>query len=495
MRHSAAQRRWALALAVALAGCRLEPLRAPVAGTPRAEPGEVGAELRYLATWRREPGHALEVELELGPGAPREFLFTSAGGVRSVQAVEAGGRVREVAVGEEGEVSLPEESRWLRYRYPVEELTSQWGRSLDSGMGEGGAWLVSGRSWLVRPRWATPEQRVELRVEGVEALLPWVPGPGGVYRLTGMDLVDSGFHGFGGRRCGVAVEGATLEVGILGEMERAGDEVLCAWVRQAAREVLTVRSRFPSSRATVLVVPVPGAQGAGLFGMVLWSTPPSIALLVGQQASPESFAGDWVAVHELMHLAHPTFVPRVMWLSEGLATYLAELGKARSGRQTREQTWEELVEGFARGRDQAGARTLRQVVSAERLYQATYWAGALLALHLDMELRQRSHGQHCLEEVLERLGRSGSTSTLEAFGAEVDEVAGQPLFHALLERHLPRPAFAEQHALLRSLGVLPAAGGVQLTPAPLAHLREVLLTGSCLRAREPGGKNVVKKSL
>jgi hypothetical protein len=370
----------------------------------------------------------------------------------------------------------------------VDEVISQWGRSLDSGMGEGEAWLLSGRSWLVRPHRATPEQRVELRVEGVQALLPWAPGPGGVYRLTGLDLVDSGFHGFGGRRCGVAVEGAMLEVGILGDMERAGDEVLCAWVRQAAVELLTVRPRPPTPRATVLVMPVPGTEAAGLFGMVLWSNPPSIALLVGEQASPESFAGDWVAVHELMHLAHPAFIPRVAWLSEGLATYFAELGKARSGRQSRERAWEELVEGFARGREQAGPRTLEQVVSAGRLYQGIYWGGALFALHLDMELRQRSNNQHCLEEVLERLGGSGSLSTLEAFGAEVDAVAGQPLFHSLLERHLPRPAFAEQQALLRSLGVLPVAGGVQLTPAPLAHLREALLNRSCLRLEKSGGK-------
>lgn len=478
MRTAAAQRKWALALVVALAGCRVEPLRPPVGGTRQAE---AGAELRYVATWRREPGYTLEVAVELGPGAPREFLFTSPGGVRSVQVVEAGGRVRELAVGEEGEVNLPEAARGLRYRYPVDEVMAQWGRSLDSGMGEGEARLVSGRAWLVRPRWATAGQRVELRVEGVEALLPWVPGPGGVYRLTGEDLVDSGFHGFGGRRCRVVVEGATLEVGILGDMERAGDEVLCAWVRQAAQELLTVRTPLPTARATVLVVPAPGTEVAGLFGMVLWSQPPSVALLVGQQASPESFAGDWVAVHELMHLAHPAFVPRVTWLSEGLATYLAELGKARSGRQTRERAWEELVEGFARGREQAGARTLQQVVSAGRLYQALYWGGALFALHLDTELRQRSHNQHCLEEVLERLGGSGSPSTLEAFGAEVDAVAGQPLFGPLLERHLPRPAFAEQQALLRSLGVLPVVGGVRLTPAPLAHLREALMSGSCLQ--------------
>jgi hypothetical protein len=91
-----------------------------------------------------------------------------------------------------------------------------------------------------------------------------------------------------------------------------------------------------------------------------------------------------------------------------------------------------------------------------------------------VELRRATGNQRGLDDVLEVLAGRGSTSTLSAFGDAVDEVAGRPLFQALLARHLKHPAFSEQGALLEALGVVASPEGVKLQPAKDSALREAL---------------------
>ncbi len=453
-----------LCLAVALSTCR------PAPRLPRSAGDAVA--LRYTLTYVREPEHAIDVEVVLGEGAPRDFLFTQPGGVDTVWAHDEEGGARAMPV-RDGRVSVFKGTRFLRYRYPIDALIRANPRGFFSGMGEGDARHVAGRAYLLRPRQVTPELRVELFVEGGAALLPW-PREGNLYRLKGEDLVDSGFHGFGGRHCEARVPGAVLEVAILGRMSRVDDVTLCAWLRRTAEEVLQVRRDFPYPYVTVRLIPVPGRERPSLFGMVLWSSPPSISVLVGQDAAPESFTRDWVALHELLHLTHPTFLPRVAWLSEGLATYYTEVARARSGRHTPLEAWSELVDGFERGRVDANGRTMAQVVEGSDTSPSVYWTGALFALHLDVELRRLTGNQRGLDDVLELLAGRGSTSSMQAFGVAVDEVAGRPLFEALLARHLTRPAFAERDALLEALGVVGSPNGVRLKPARDSLLREAL---------------------
>ncbi|QSQ24677.1 hypothetical protein JY651_06930 [Pyxidicoccus parkwayensis] len=450
----------------------LAALSCQTAARPR--PAGDPAALRYNITYVREPEHALDVEVVLVHGAPREFLFSEPGGVDTVQVWSDDGDVRSLRVVN-GAVSLPAGTRFLRYRYAIDALIREHGPDFFGGIGDGDARHVAGREYLIRPRVVSPSLRVELYVEGVDALLPWTPGEGGLYRLRGEDLVDSGFHGFGGRRCKVQLPDAVLEVGILGTFTHLSDADVCAWLHQAGEEVRTVRRAFPYPRISVRVIPVSARRGSSLFGMVQWSSPPSISILVGRDTEASAFARDWVAVHEMLHLAHPVILPRVPWLSEGLATYLTEIARARSGRQSAERAWEELVDGFTRGRARAGERTMEEVVAGSPTSLGIYWTGALFALHLDVELRRVTGNKRGLDDVLELLAERGPSSTFGAFGAAVDSVAGQPLFDSLLERHLRRRSFAEMEGLLEALGVrTDTDGSVKLVPARDSPLREAL---------------------
>ncbi|WP_240358333.1 hypothetical protein [Myxococcus vastator] len=466
----------ARAAAVILLGLSLLSCQAPLRPHPREEP----AALRYNLTYVREPEHAVDVEVVLVRGTPREFLFSQPGAVTTVSAHQEDGGVQQLPV-QEGRVLLPRGTRFLRYRYALDASLRERGPDFFQGSGDGDARHVAGRVYLIRPRVVKPGLRVELSVVGTDALLPWQPGENGVYRLRGEDLVDSGFHGFGGRRCQVRLPDAVLDVAILGHFTHLRDEAVCTWLGKAAEEVRTVRRAFPHPRITVRVIPAPGHRGPSVFGMVRWSSPPSISISVGQEARPEDFARDWVAVHEMLHLTHPVFVPRVSWLSEGLATYYTEVARARSGRQDSRRAWAELLGGFARGREGNDTRTMREAVSQDSFSLAVYWTGALFALHLDVELRRITGNTQGLDDVLELLATRGGSSTFGAFGSAVDAVAGQPLFNALLERHLPRPAFAEQAGLLEALGVQEGPNGVSLVPA-----RDSLLRDSVVGRRSHG---------
>ncbi len=457
-----------LLLTAGLSACQLQAVRPQrLADHPAA--------LRYNVTYEREPEHALEVEVVLVSGAPRDFLFTQPGGVKTVWAYKESGEAIELPVESDG-FEVPRGTRFLRYRFPLDSLVRRRGADFFTGMPQGDARLLTGRTWLLRPRVTTPDMRVELSVQGVNALLPWRRGPGGLYQLRGDDLVDSGFHGFGGRRCEVVLSDVVLQVGILGEMTHMKDEQLCAWLRRTVEEVRTVRPAFPYPRVTVLVYPVRGRNSADIFGMVMWSSPPSIALFVGQDTEPASFRDDWVAIHEMLHLTHPPFKPATStrWITEGLATYYTELARARSGRLTPERAWHELLRGFEIGKSQASGRTTREMVD-ESDPPGIYWVGAYFALRLDVELRRATGNTRGLEHVLELLATQGSTTTMEAYSAAVDSVAGRPLFEALLERELREPAFASLAGLLEALGVKTTSGGVKLQLAQDSMVREALL--------------------
>jgi hypothetical protein len=456
-----------LLLTAGLSACHLGAVRPP-------RPPENPTALRYNVTYERDPEHALEVEVVLSNGEPRNFLFTQDGGVKTVWAYLDSGEAVELPVEHSG-VELPPGTRYLRYRFPLDAMVRRRGADFFAGLPQGDARLITGRTWMIRPRVAKQDLRVELSVQGVNALLPWRRGPGGMYQLRGDDLVDSGFHGFGGRRCEVVLPEAALQVGILGDMTYMRDAQLCDWLRRTANEVRTVRHPFPYPRVTVLIYPVPGRTTADVFGMVMWSSPPSIALLVGQDAEPSSFQDDWVAIHELLHLTHPPFSPptATRWITEGLATYYTELARARSGRLTPEQAWRELLHGFELGRSQASGRTTREMIE-ENDPPGIYWVGAFFALRLDVELRRATGNQRGLEDVLELLATQKSTTNMKGYSAAVDAVAGRPLFEALLERELREPAFASLGGLLEELGVIATSSGVKLRLAQDSKVREAL---------------------
>ncbi len=238
---------------------------------------------------------------------------------------------------------------------------------------------------------------------GVQVLVPWPPATspattpatkhtGGPYRVPATTFLWR-IHGALGRFDihSVNVGGAELRVAVLGTDWQLERQALVNWMAQAAAAVADLYHGFPVPRAQALIVPTPGHHVG--FGNAAQGGGNSVALLVGTRATAADLRGDWVAVHELVHLGMPMVDETARWLSEGVATYYEPVLRARAGLITPERAWELLHDGFQRGASRGGGRTLTDEsrdMDETRAYWRVYWAGAAIALIADVTLRQ--HG-------------------------------------------------------------------------------------------------------
>ena len=452
-------------LLLLLAGC------ATARGRPVSAPGELAYRISGPSTPR-----AIDVEILRVRGGPAAFTFATPGAVERVRAQLEDGAFVELSVPASGELDVPNDWVALRYRFSLDDVHRWFGSTdLSWGVASQDELLLPGAAWLLRPRVPLPDLTATISTAGLAALLPWEPQSEGRWAVSSQQLAEPGFHAFGGRRCYLTVGQGRLEVAVLGAEHPLGDAALCEWIRSSAAEVLQVRAEFPVTRAAISIVPVQSNE-ASPFGRLLPSHPRSLGFLVGSQAVSEDFAKDVVALHELLHLAHPSFEPKETWLTEGLATYFTEVARTRSGRQSPENGWEELLDGFDRGAEVSGGMRMDEVIREQGVagrLRAAAWTGVWFLLALDLELRRLTQGLRALDDVLDALGNR--PISLAQFAAQVDALAGQPVFEAVFARQRGRPAFALRQDLLDALGVHRSDGKVRFEEAPRAAEREALM--------------------
>jgi hypothetical protein len=421
---------------------------------------------------------SLAVEIEVEGACPAHWVV--AGNLpRRLRSDNQRGKRSKVAL-EHGQVELAPDVRRIRYTCPVVANVRKRGHhSLERGAGERGSYMLEGSAYLLVPRGLPPGSTISVRYKGLEALLPWVLTKGRVV-LEPHDLNNLGHHGFGLRRHTLEVGEGRLEVGVVAGELACDDKLLCAWLRQAAQEVVSARPQgsAPHPRLQVLLVPAPGTAEVSPFGRVLWSRPQSVALYIGQHADAGELHDDWTAVHELSHTLHPRIVPHATWLTEGVATYYQTLTRIRSGRRSADAMWGAMAWGLRDGQDHGGRRSLRYLskhLHELHAYGPVYWGGAFLMFELDLELRRQSRGSASLDCVLKRALARGRPLNVEEFGQVVDEVAGQPLWRRVSEAHLDGPLLERGSALLELIGY--DAGGKDLAPTredPRLQLRSRL---------------------
>ena len=465
------------------------------AGPPRATSLRLAYAVRWLPDGPPDaPGAALEVALDVTGDVPPGWLFARPPAPwleLGVSVTDAAGRVHARTPDGDGRLRVLPDARRLAWRYPLARAAGRG--DLVRGHGADAAWVVGGAAYLLRPEAVPLGTRVALAVEGGPRALPWPDDA--LHDLPARAVIDPGFHVFGARAREVEVGGARLRLARVGAPHAAGDAAVEVWLAQAAREVLTVRPRgagFPVREALVVAATLPGSRDASPFGQVLWSDPPSVGLYLGGEADAEALRRDWVAVHELCHLAHPPFEDEGrLWLAEGLATYLSLLARARSGRWTPAEAWGELAWGVRAGQAQARPgdtlRGLAREVHARRAYRAVYWGATVACLALDLAVRRSApaaRGERGLERAVAdlhaRARAAGRDARVEDLVAALDAQAGTPFAAALLARHLDGPLLAEAPALLAGLGVLDRGRGEEVDlddGAPEAGLRRALERG------------------
>jgi hypothetical protein len=342
--------------------------------------------------------------------------------------------------------------------------------------------IASPNAWLWRPERRSVDARATLRVTmpaGLSALLPW-PAHEGLYSLTSQAFRFDSYAAFGRfAPLRVVHAGVPIEAALLGEPLPLSPDAVAHWLRSAV-DTVSIGGRFPAERLQVLAV----VSGAGSdpvhFGMVARGGSGSVMLFVSESAREATLVSDWVLAHELSHLWFPFIDRDHAWLSEGLATYLQEVLRARGGVISGEDALTGLAQGMRSARDEGTGRDMRSEsrdMHDTYAYRSVYWAGAAFFLIADVQLREKSGGKVTLESLLAALRAQDSydrTWTAEQVLRRMDELAGMPLFVPLSIECLSRE-FPDVEPTLQALGLRADKDEpVMDDAAPLAHVRRAL---------------------
>jgi hypothetical protein len=247
---------------------------------------------------------------------------------------------------------------------------------------------------------------------------------------------------------------------------RASDEDLVRWVRRAARAIESYFGRFPLPRAEVIVLPV---HGDGVRNAT--TTPEgggTITVEVGERTGRRALDGDWVLVHEMVHLAQPHLEGHP-WFGEGQAVYVELLARAAAGFVPAEQVWSELMDGVP----EALPALERTGLDQDPGWAATYWGGALFFLLADVEIRERTRGERSLRDALRAILAAGrdlrSAWSLEHALGVADQATGTAVFSELHGRLGPGGERVDIEQLWRRLGIARTGRRIRFDEtAPLA---------------------------
>jgi hypothetical protein len=368
----------------------------------------------------------------------------------------------------------------LRYEVDLREAARRVGTSV---VGSPGAWLLRPHD---RPSGTRARVAFDLP-EGWSVSVPWAPRPeaaGPEFELDPTAFVLLGVAAIGRlEHDRFEASGATIETAVLDRPRKASREGIRRWLSEAARAVATIHGSFPERRLQVIVEPVPGGRDPVPFGRSYDGGGRALHLLLSVGAADADLPGEWVAVHEMVHATTPTIRPEDAWFSEGLATWYQEVARARAGLRSRERAWQNLLEGFERGRRGGTGRALREEsreMHRHHAYFRVYWAGAAIALLADLELRRTTGGRTTLDAMMRLLQREpGRGAGLFAAGdlvAFFGERTGTDVVRRIAETHLARSAFPDLAAALDWLGVSWDGETLVLrNDAPGAAVREAIL--------------------
>lgn len=340
----------------------------------------------------------------------------------------------------------------VRYAVDLELLSAGARRSRD--VTRVGRDIVAAPGALfLRPALWPPSSHVTVTFvmpAGTRAAVPWPPiRDGKGYRVSQKALQLQGLIALGHfQEDTLEVAGARLDIAVLDAAHRATREGIRTWVKGAVSAVADLYGRFPTERVLIIVQPVPARRPPVVFGTAMRAGGAHVRLMMASAAADKDLPGEWVAVHEMTHLGMPWTYDGDAWMQEGFVTYYQEVLRARAGFLTEQQAWQNIHEGFGRGRRSGGKRPLTiesREMARSHNYHRVYWAGAAIALRIDVALRRRTNGKRSLDEVMRLFhtrfggirGPHGGSDLLVA----ADRWLGQSLCSVVAETCLNRASF------------------------------------------------------
>jgi hypothetical protein len=247
------------------------------------------------------------------------------------------------------------------------------------------------------------------------------------------------------------------------------------WIQQRADIVAAYYGGFPVDSARILVIPVSGSgvRGGTAYG---WRGA-ALKVQVGERATEEDLASDWILVHEMVHFAYPTLDTTHRWMTEGQATYIETVARVQAGDVDEATAWWELATQMPKGLPRLGDAGLDYTHTWGR----TYWGGALFCLFADVEIRKRTSNRYGLQDALRAVVGAGGVITesnwplREALRIS-DRAIGVPAMEELYDELRAQPGNLDLDKLWSDLGVRLGSTGVTFDDrAPLAAVRRAIM--------------------
>lgn len=252
---------------------------------------------------------------------------------------------------------------------------------------------------------------------------------------------------------------------------------ICAWVVNSATTVSGYFGRFPVSDLQLVLKAVPGrgVQGGTTYGNGSAGGGPLVTVQLGRTATAADLQGDWIMIHEMVHLAVPSVPRRSHWLEEGIATYVEPIARARRGQLSADSIWTDMRRGMPKGLPRTGDRGLDRTPTWGR----TYWGGAMFCLLADVEIRHRTNNRFSLDDALRGILDAGGNITRDWSVNDVlkagDRATGTQVLTELYEKMAYEAGADELDSLWQRLGIISTLRGIRFDDkAPDAHIRDAI---------------------
>ena len=281
----------------------------------------------------------------------------------------------------------------------------------------------------------------------------------------------------------INVTGADIRLAVPGDLSASQRIKIRQWIAQTVDTVTSVYGYFPQPQPQVLVIPI-GARGeAVVTAHVIRGGGLAVVFYIDENRPLQEFMDDWTATHEFSHMLVPYVSSRDRWLSEGLASYYQNVLRARDGRLSETQAWQNLYDGFKRGENGTYGGSLAQATRSGRgSTMRVYWSGAALMLMADMQLRETTDGRQSLDTALQSLSAccmaNGKTWRARELFERLDELTGTDILTGLYQEHVHEHGFPDMRSAWDDLGVDTRNNRVSLSDdAPLKDVRTAIMRG------------------
>ncbi len=364
----------------------------------------------------------------------------------------------------------------VRYRFALRQAADRLG-DVNTAIASGNVVFSPASTWLLHPNSPGPSARLEFHVDAaagsrfLAAMRPAVSGRPNTYMADTSEMEELSFTAFGPIDVApISTGNASITVGIARHQLPLSVSEVVDWIAASVGAVAAYyRGSLPAHRLLILVMN--GGKGP-TRGETLGGGGAAILIRVGESVTYASIRDDWVVAHEMLHVNFPDLGRAHVWLTEGLASYVEPIARARAGLLDITKMWQELAEGLPQGLPAKGDRGLELTPTWGR----TYWGGALFCLKADILIRERTGDNRSLDDALLAIAQLGATVQSRWDISQVldvgDRATGTQVLHELYDQLALKPGVVNLTQLFAGLGIRIQGNSITFRDdAPLARIR------------------------